>query len=113
METNRVAADAELEVGAEAEFNDGIQPFEGTGCQIEEGWESELDTKEAEVGVKGSKNAQAEVGEGSTLQGEFSKLSAEEVAELKLENSDGPETVANVESLKMYDQIQQQLPLDE
>ncbi|KAB2605563.1 hypothetical protein D8674_005280 [Pyrus ussuriensis x Pyrus communis] len=115
METNRVAADAELEVGAEAEFNDGIHPFEGTGCQIEEGWESELDTKEAEVGVKGSKNAQAEVGEaeGSTLQGEFSKLSVEEVAELKLENSDGPETVANVESLKMYDEIQQQLPLDE
>ncbi|TQD73128.1 hypothetical protein C1H46_041331 [Malus baccata] len=115
METNRVAADAELEVGAEAEFNDGVRPFEGAGCQIEEGWESERDTREVEVGVKGSKNAQAEAGEaeGSTLQGEFSKLSVEEVAELKLENSDGPETVANVESLKMYDEIQQQLPLDE
>ncbi|KAM2058581.1 hypothetical protein ACFX16_031145 [Malus domestica] len=110
MGTNRAVADAELEVGSEAEFNDAIQPSEGTGCQIEEGWESELGTKEAEV--MGSKNVQREA-EGSTLQGEFSKLSSEEVADLTLGNSDGRETVTNVESLKMYDEIQQQLPLEE
>ncbi|KAI5333054.1 Hypothetical predicted protein [Prunus dulcis] len=127
-----------LELQAEVELT--VQPSEGIGCQIEVGvaesdisqmnpkdlLQSEVDTKmeiaecveqckenycikEPEVRVMESKNVQVGEAKGSTLQGQFSKLSCEEPAPT-LGNRQ-PETVANVKSLNMYDEIQ--LSVDE
>lgn len=127
------------ELQAEVELT--VQPSEGIGCQIEVGaresdisqmnpkdlLQSEVDTKmeifecveqckenycikEPEVRVMESKNVQVGEAKGSTLQGQFSKLSCEEPAPTLLGNRQ-PETVANVKSLNMYDEIQ--LSVDE
>lgn len=108
----------EFEASAEVELTDTVQPL-GAESKIRQMivkdlLESKAGNKveivesvkhnEPEDGVFGSNNMQVGEAKVSTLQEQFTQLSCEESASA-IENSQ-PETVINVESLDVYDEIQ-------